>query len=89
MTATTIDRQPTPEPVPKPDEQDLVRFSRRRVDHLLIGFGLVAAIVFALAGGLLAWGANFAGDYVHDELSSQNVFFPDRRASRRRAATTS
>ena len=82
MSATTVDRQPTPEPVPKPDDQDLVRFSRRRVDHLLIGFGLVAAIVFALAGGLLAWGANFAADYVQDELSSQNVFFPDEASLR-------
>jgi len=38
--------------------------------------GLAAAIVFAVAGGLLMWGSNFAGNYVHDELSSQKVFFP-------------
>jgi hypothetical protein len=47
------------------------------IDKFLIGFGLIAAIVFAVAGGLLAWGANFANDYVYDELSSQNVVFPD------------
>jgi hypothetical protein len=47
------------------------------IDNFLIGFGLIAAIVFAVAGGLLAWGANFANDYVYDELSSQNVVFPD------------
>jgi hypothetical protein len=61
---------------------DVVRLPRRRIDKLLIGFGVIAAIVFAVAGGLLAWGANFADDYVHDELSSQNVFFPDEASLR-------
>jgi len=44
--------------------------------------GLVAAIVFAAAGGLLMWGSNFAEDYVHDELASQKVFFPDAASLR-------
>ena len=44
---------------------------------MLIAIGGVVAIVFAAAGGLLMWGSNFAEDYVHDELSSQNVVFPD------------
>jgi hypothetical protein len=61
---------------------DVVRLPRRRIDKLLIGFGVIAAIVFAVAGGLLAWGANFADDYVHDELTSQNVFFPDEASLR-------
>jgi hypothetical protein len=56
---------------------DVVRLPRRRIDKLLIGFGAIAAIVFAVAGGLLTWGATFADDHVHDELSSQRVFFPD------------
>ena len=43
---------------------------------------MIAAIVFAVAGGLLTWGANFANDYVHDELSSQSVFFPDEASLR-------
>jgi len=60
-----------------PHEDDIVRLPRRRIDKFLIGFGVIAAIVFAVAGGLLTWGANFADDYVHDELSSQRVFFPD------------
>jgi hypothetical protein len=38
---------------------------------------VIAAMVFAAAGALLMWGSNFAEDYVHDELSSQNVVFPD------------
>jgi hypothetical protein len=57
--------------------KDLIRLPRRTIDKLLVGFGLIAALVFAIAGGLLTWGANFSNDYVHDELSSQNVFFPD------------
>src|SRR5918993_302943 len=69
---TTIDRQ----------DHDVVRLPRRAIDRLLIGFGVIAAIVFAAAGGLLTWGANFAGDYVHDELSSQRVFFPDEASLR-------
>jgi len=56
---------------------DVVRLRRRTIDRVLIGFGTVVAVVFAAAGGLLTWGANFADDYVHDELSSQNVVFPD------------
>ncbi|HEY8546562.1 MAG TPA: hypothetical protein VIL36_15990, partial [Acidimicrobiales bacterium] len=59
------------------DDDDVVQLHRRNIDKVLIGFGVIAALVFAVAGGLLAWGANFAGDYVYDELSSQRVFFPD------------
>jgi hypothetical protein len=56
---------------------DVVEVHRRTIDKVLIGFGLVAAMVFAAAGGLLTWGSNFATDYVHDELASQKVYFPD------------
>jgi hypothetical protein len=51
---------------------------RRTVDTVLIAAGSVIAIVLAVAGGLLTWGNNFAEDYVGDELSSQNIFFPDQ-----------
>ena len=62
---------------PATGTEEIVRLPRRTVDKLLIGVGLVAAFVFAAAGGLLMWGSNFAEDYVHDELASQNVVFPD------------
>src|SRR5918994_2135792 len=68
---------PPPDPPPPAAGPDVVRLPRRRIDQLLIGVGVIAAIVFAAAGGLLTWGASFANDYVHDELASQNVFFPD------------
>jgi hypothetical protein len=60
----------------------VVTLTRRTIDRVLIGFGMVAASVFVVAGGLLTWGATFSDDYVHDELSSQNVFFPDEAALR-------
>jgi hypothetical protein len=56
---------------------DVIRLRRRTLDKTLIAVGSVVAAVFAAAGGLLTWGANFADDYVHDELASQNVVFPD------------
>lgn len=77
MSATSTDSATTPQPAPTQRDGDLVHLPRRRLDQLLIAFGVVAALVFAVAGGLLTWGANFAGDYVEDELSSQKVFFPD------------
>ncbi|QXC60772.1 hypothetical protein KSP35_21005 [Aquihabitans sp. G128] len=58
--------------------EELVRLPRRRVDEVLIGFGVIATIVFAVAGGLLLWGNSFSNDYVHKELASQNVFFPSK-----------
>ncbi len=57
-------------------DDDVVQLHRRTIDKVLIGFGAVTAAVLLVAGGLLAWGAGFSNDYVHDELSSQNVFFP-------------
>ena len=26
----------------------------------------------------MTWGANFSNDYVHDELASQNIVFPEK-----------
>jgi hypothetical protein len=53
---------------------------RRTIDTILVSIGILAAIVFAVAGGLLAWGHNFASDYVGDELSSQHITFPSAEA---------
>lgn len=64
------------------ETDDVIRLPRRAIDKLLIAFGAVAAVVFVLAGVLLLWGANFSDDYVHDELSSQNIFFADEASLR-------
>jgi hypothetical protein len=69
-------------PTTTPGSDDTVQLHRRTIDKLLIGTGAVAAVVFAAAGGLLMWGSNFAEDYVHDELASQNVVFPDEASLR-------
>jgi hypothetical protein len=50
---------------------------RRTVDTVLIAAGTVVALVLIVAGVLLTWGSRFADDYVTDELTSQNIFFPD------------
>ncbi|HVS66932.1 MAG TPA: hypothetical protein VHE56_00160 [Mycobacteriales bacterium] len=51
---------------------------RKTFDALLTTGGLVVAIVLAVAGGLLSWGHNFAESNVHDQLASQQIFFPDK-----------
>ncbi len=76
----SVTEVPAPTVVTHADDE--VHLRRRSIDKVLVGMGIVAAIVFAVAGGLLMWGSNFAKDYVHDELSSQKVFFPDAAALR-------
>jgi hypothetical protein len=83
MSVTTQDR---PVATATPTD-DVVEVHRRTIDKVLISFGLIAAIVFAAAGGLLAWGSNFSTGYVHDELASQKVFFPDEAALREEGRT--
>ena len=63
-------------------DDDVVELHRSTIDRVLIGFGAITAVVLVAAGGLLLWGASFSNDYVHDELSSQNVFFPSEDALR-------
>ena len=50
--------------------------TRRRVDRLLIAVGVAAAVVMAVAGGLLSWGNDFSEGYVSDELAAQQISFP-------------
>jgi hypothetical protein len=66
--ATSRPRPPADEPV--------VGLKRRTIDSILIASGAVVTVALLVAGGLLTWGANFAADYVDDELSSQNITFP-------------
>jgi hypothetical protein len=61
-------------------EGPTVALKRRTIDSLLIGVGVVMAVVLAISGALLMWGSNFAEDYVYDELSSQNIVFPPAEA---------
>ena len=61
-------RSNKPEPV--------VALKRRTIDSIFVGAGAVLTVALLVAGALLTWGANFAADYVDDELSSQNITFP-------------
>jgi hypothetical protein len=71
---TTMAPEFAPETVPAPEP--VVALPRRTIDRLLVGLGIIFAVVLFVAGGLLLWGSNFASDYVEDELSSQMIFFP-------------
>ncbi|MCU1395888.1 MAG: hypothetical protein JWM34_4316 [Ilumatobacteraceae bacterium] len=64
-------------PITTPAAAPVVALKRRSIDAVLIGFGVVATVVFAVAGGLLTWGHNFSSDYVTKELGSQHVSFPN------------
>jgi hypothetical protein len=78
----------TTETLPAADQVDtspvapekVVEVKRRTVDAVLIALGAVVTVVLFVAGGLLTWGSRFANDYVSDELTAQNIFFPDRAA---------
>jgi hypothetical protein len=58
------------------EAKDVIVLRRHTIDVLLVSLGAVAAIVLAVAGGLLTWGSNFADDYVGRELGSQKIEFP-------------
>jgi hypothetical protein len=65
----------------KPVQQEnVVSVKRRTVDAVLIALGAVVTVVLFVAGGLLTWGSRFANDHVSDELTAQNIFFPERAA---------
>jgi len=80
MSTPTLERVTDP-PVPAgPTVAPIVAVKRRTIDAVLIAVGVVAAVVFTVAGGLLTWGSNFSKDYVKKELSSQKISFPDKAA---------
>lgn len=58
----------------------VIELRRSSLDKLLIAAGVVVAVVLVVAGGLLTWGANFADNYVRDELQSQSIFFSSEEA---------
>ena len=54
--------------------------SRKTLDTLLSSTGAILAIVLLIAGGLLAWAANFANGTVGDQLSAQRITMPQGAA---------
>ncbi len=54
---------------------------RRRVfDVLTSAVGLVLVVVLLVAGGLLMWGYSYDHNNVHNQLASQDIFFPPKAA---------
>ena len=72
MNTSVLERPEAEQAAPAP----VVALKRRTIDSVLISIGVVAAVVFAIAGALLTWGHNFAANYVGDELASQHISFP-------------
>ena len=73
LTTTRKPREGQPDPVVA---EPVVALERRTIDSVLIAVGAVLTAALMVAGALLTWGADFAADYVDDELSSQNITFP-------------
>jgi hypothetical protein len=57
------------------DQTHVVTLTRKRIDRVLIGMGLVSMVVLLVAASLLTWGSSFSRNYVRDELGSQRISF--------------
>jgi hypothetical protein len=53
---------------------------RRTLDALLATGGLIVAVVFLIASGMLLWASNFIGDNVETQLAAQKVTMPSGTA---------
>ncbi len=65
-----------------------VAMNRRVFDLMLSLGGLVLVVVLIVAGILLTWGASFANDDVHSQLSQQEIYFPSAAAFKNAKAGT-
>ena len=62
--------------------------SRKTFDKLASTFGLMLAVLLAVAGGLLTWGANFTSNEVKTQLSEQKITMPAATGNPKDDATT-
>ena len=51
----------------------------RRNSHLALA-GFAAAVLLAVAGGLLLWGSTYVHNTVHNQLAAQQIYFPSKAA---------
>jgi hypothetical protein len=54
--------------------------SRKVIDKLTSGVGIVVVVVLLVAGGLMTWGHSFANSNVRTQLSQQQITFPAKAA---------
>jgi len=53
----------------------------RRNSHLTLAIaGFAAAVLLAVAGGLLLWGSAYVHNTVHNQLAAQQIYFPPQAA---------
>jgi hypothetical protein len=52
--------------------------NRELLDKVLVGLGAMVTVVLIGAGGLAAWGYQFAGDQISSQLVQEKVFFPEK-----------
>jgi hypothetical protein len=52
---------------------------RRTFDILVSAIGAVMVVVLVVAGALLMWGYAFTNNYVHNQLSEQQITFPTQQ----------
>ena len=51
---------------------------RKTIDKLLTTLGLFIAVILAAIGGMAWWAYSFSTNNVHDELASQQIYFPPK-----------
>lgn len=51
---------------------------RKAIDKVFILLGTAATVVLVGAGGLLLYGYSFATGMVHEQLSAQKIYFPEK-----------
>ena len=51
---------------------------RKIIDQILTGFGVIATVTLIAIGGLAWFAYSFTTTQVHDELSSQQIYFPPK-----------
>src|SRR5580692_5515112 len=53
----------------------------RRNSHFTLAIaGFAAAVLLAVAGGLLLWGSTYVHNTVHNQLAAQQIYFPPQAA---------
>jgi hypothetical protein len=53
---------------------------RRNSHFALVIAGFAAAVLLAVAGGLLQWGSTYVHNTVHNQLAAQQIYFPPKAA---------
>jgi hypothetical protein len=73
-------RSRTAEPGQSPDRKLEEEIQMRRNSVKLSIAGFAAAVLLAVAGGLLLWGSTYVHNTVHSQLAEQQIYFPPASA---------